>query len=65
MHASQHCPLDSCVLAAALLQLIYEPLLTVAVRKGDKATAAALIEAGADVNARDYVRAVRLCMLLW
>ncbi len=40
-----------------------EPLVTLAVRKGHKATVAALIEAGADVNARDYVRTFRLCML--
>jgi hypothetical protein len=33
-----------------------------AVWKRDQATAAVLIKAGADVNARDRVRAVRLCV---
>ncbi len=36
------------------------PVLSMAVTKGDKATVVALIEAGANVNARDGVRAVRV-----
>ncbi len=35
-----------------------ETVLTMAVWSGDKATVAALIEAGANVNTRDNVRAV-------
>ncbi len=42
-----------------------ETLLSMAVRMGDKATADVLIEAGADVNARNQVRAVQLRMLLF
>ncbi len=38
------------------------PLISMAVKGGDKATVAALIEAGADVNARDAVRPA-VCML--
>ncbi len=41
-----------------------ETLLSMALQRSDRATAVVLIEAGADVNARDDVRAVRFCMLL-
>jgi hypothetical protein len=47
------------------LKFCDEPLLSVAVEWGDEKTVAALIEAGADVNARDDVRAVQVCMSLW
>ncbi len=50
---------------AAHVQLCNASVLSLAVRDGHKATAAMLIEAGANVNARDEVRAVRVCMLLW
>ncbi len=41
------------------MQLSNEPLLSLAARRGHKGIAVALIEAGADVNARDDVRAIR------
>ncbi len=41
-----------------------EPLLSLALKNNDQATVIVLIEAGADVNARNCVRAVRSCMLL-
>jgi hypothetical protein len=50
----------SAAVPAAHVQECNEPLLLMAVNGGDKATVAALIEAGADVNAADDVRAVRV-----
>jgi hypothetical protein len=47
------------------LQNDNEPLLSMAVKEGDKATVVALIEAGANVNACNDVRAVRFCTLHW
>jgi ankyrin repeat protein len=43
----------------------HNPLLSVAVNLKDKATVAALIEAGADVNACNDVRAIRFCTVHW
>jgi hypothetical protein len=56
------CPDFSYTHAVLAVQVMFrnEPLLSLAVRRGVQATVIALIEAGANVNARDDVCAVRL-----
>ncbi len=54
-------PFKICAVLAVQTMLDNEPLLTLAVRRGVQETVVALIEAGANANARDKVRASTVC----